>query len=473
MKKFAAWILALLALLCVSALAEGELADGTYIPDDFTFSGGTGRVTITCPEITVTGGRATATIAFSSPNYGYVKVDGVQYDGVHTEDASAFEVPAPLNREFTLVGMTTAMSQPHEIEYRLRIRLDAAGENPALVPESSLELAYAEGFSVDYCQGGYVLIDVKDSARYLLVPEGAEPPEGLDSDIVLLRQPLERVYLAATSAMSLFDRLDALDRIRFSSLEADGWTVPAAAAAMEAGDILFGGKYSEPVYELLVKEDCDLAVESTMILHTPKVQETLEALGIPVFIDRSSYEPHPLGRTEWIKLYGVLTGREAEAAAFFAEQAALVEGLKDFGRTGKTVAFFYINTDGSAVVRGATDYVARCIEIAGGEYAFAYLGEMEGGHSSVTLSMEEFYAAALDADYLIYNASIDQGVASLEDLMTRSALLADFKAVREGNVYLADRSLYQAMDTVGSLIVDLNRMLTGAEDGMTFLHKMH
>ena len=471
MKRFlhiAVLTLALLAL-CLSASAEGERC----VPDAFTFSGGSGKITITCPEVVLADGQATATIVFSSPNYGYVKVDGVQYDGVYTEGTSAFTIPAPLNREFIVVGMTTAMSQPHEIEYRLYIGLNAAqeeGELAGLKKTGSLELTYAECCAVDYYEGGYALIDVKDSARYLLVPEGLDAPEGLDPAVIVLRQPLDHIYLAATSAMSLFDRLDALDRIRFSSLEASAWTVEAAAQAMDEGRIQFGGKYSEPIYELLVKEDCDLALESTMILHTPKVQETLEALGIPVFIDRSSYEPHPLGRTEWIKIYGVLAGKEVEAAAFFAEQAEAVEALRDYGRTDATVAFFYFTTDGSAVVRSPEDYVARCIDLAGGQYAFSNLEP--GERSTVTLSLEQFYAEAVNVDYLIYNTSIDESVSGLEDLMAHEPLLSDFKAVREGNVWMTDRKLYQATDIVGSLITDLNRMLSGATDGMTFLYKL-
>ena len=70
--------------------------------------------------------------------------------------------------------------------------------------------------------------------------------------------------------------------------------------------------YSEPDYEMLVDQDCDVAIESTMILHTPKVQEMIEDLDIPVFIDRSSYETHPLARTEWIKLYGAMLDKEEE-----------------------------------------------------------------------------------------------------------------------------------------------------------------
>ena len=209
-----------------------------------------------------------------------------------------------------------------------------------LTYQSSMELQYAEGFDVSYYEGGYALIDVHDSARYLVIPEGKEAPEGLEEDIILLPRPLDHIYLAATSAMSLFDSLDALDAVKMSGTLASGWYIENAVTAMEEGRMLFAGKYDEPDYELLVNQGCDLAVESTMILHSPKVQEMIEMLGIPVFIDRSSYETHPLGRTEWIKLYGVMMGKEEEAEAFFEPQAQVITDLKDFPNTEKTVAFF-------------------------------------------------------------------------------------------------------------------------------------
>ena len=175
-----------------------------------------------------------------------------------------------------------------------------ATEIAGLEYESAMELKYARGFDVYYYSGGYALIDIHDNARYLVVPEGAETPEGLDEDICVLPQPLDRMYLAATSAMALFDALDALDSIRLTGTAASGWYIDAAVEALDSGEMLFAGKYDEPDYELMIEEDCDLAIESTMILHAPKVQEMIEDLGIPVFIDRSSYEEHPLGRTEWI-----------------------------------------------------------------------------------------------------------------------------------------------------------------------------
>lgn len=332
---------------------------------------------------------------------------------------------------------------------------------------------YAEGFFVNYYEGGYALIDVQESTRYLVVPEDMPVPDALDPSIVVLRQPLDRIYLAATSAMALFDSLDALDAIRLVGTRKDGWYIDNAVKAMERGDMLFAGKYSEPDFELLLTEGCDLAIESTMISHAPKVKEMIELLGIPVFIDRSSYESHPLGRTEWIRLYAVLVDEEEAAEAFFARQAQVVEDLRGFENTGKTVAFFYIHTDGSAIVRGATDYVPGMIEIAGGKYAFDDLLGSESRHSSVSISMEEFYNAAVDADYLIYNATIDDPIVGVNELPAKSALFADFKAVQEGNVWCTGKYLYQATDIIGSLIVDIHRMLTGETDGMTFIYKLN
>lgn len=334
---------------------------------------------------------------------------------------------------------------------------------------STMELTYAEGFDVYYYDEDYALIDVYEDRQFLVVPENKNVPENLDENIVVLQQPIENIYLAATSAMALFDAVDTLDHIRMTGTQTSGWYIDNAVEAMNAGDMVFAGKYNEPDYEMLVNEACDLAIESTMIYHSPKVKEMIEDLGIPVLIDRSSYEAHPLGRTEWVKLYSVLTDTETEAEEFFEEQTEVIEELKDFENTEKSVVFFYIHTDGSAVIRNTKDYIPKMIEIAGGRYAFEDM-EMDSENSSITLSFEEFYATAVDADYLVYNASIDSPIDSLEDLYAKSELFKDFKAVKEGNVWCTGKSLYQQTDIVGQLIKDLNIMLTkGDAAEMTFL----
>ncbi len=493
-------LLLCLALCLSCALAEGsdaQLPEGEYAPDGFTFSGGTGKVTITCPTIAVEGGTVTATLVFSSPNYPRLVADGVEYAAGHEGKTSIFRIPARVNEDMVVVGTTTAMSQPHDIEYTIHIYVgegapadgdddgeedvapasagstgDRDRELPGLTWQSEMPLRYAHEFAVDYYQGGYKLLTIGDGSRYLVVPEGGEPPAGLDAGVRVIRQPLTTVYLAATAAMALFDAVDGLDAIRLSGTRASGWYIENAAAAMERGDILYAGKYSEPDYELLLGMGCDLAVESTMILHAPKVREMLEQLGIPVFIEHSSYETHPLGRTEWVKLYAAMLNREEAAEAFFDTQARIIDELEDFPNTEKTVAFFYISSDGSVVVRNAGDYVAGMIELAGGRYIFRDPAQLDSARASVAISMEDFYAAAVDADYLIYNASIDAPLESVDALLGKSALFADFRAVKEGNVWSTDKYLYQATDIVGELITDINRMLTGETEGMTFIHRL-
>ena len=231
-----------------------------------------------------------------------------------------------------------------------------------------------------YYEGGYKYIASHyDGLGYLIVPEGKTAPQGLDPSVRVLRQPLDDIYLVATAAMSLFDAMDSLDVITLCSQNADNWYVKGAAEAMERGEILYGGKYSEPDYELLVNSNIDIAIENTMILHTPKVIEMIEMLGIPVFIENSSYEPHPLGRTEWIKLFGAMIGREDAAQAVFDRSERMMEEIETYPATDKTVAIFLIDTSGRAQVRSPKDYLSKMIGISGGVNAFARLNDGEGG----------------------------------------------------------------------------------------------
>ncbi len=348
-----------------------------------------------------------------------------------------------------------------------------APEIQGLSLEEETALTYAEEFHIYQYSDGFSLIDVNEGGQYLLVPEGMDAPENLPEDMYVLYKPLDTIYLAATSAMSLFDSAGALDHIALSGTSQEGWEIPNAVKQMEEGSLVYAGKYSEPDYELLLSSGCDLAIESTMILHTPKVQEMLENMGIAVFIDRSSYETHPLGRTEWIKVYGEMTDHQEEAAAFFEDQVQVLTELKDYPDTEKTVVFFYLSTDGTAVVRASSDYIPKLIELAGGTYVFSSLTEEDSNKASVSLTMEEFYASAIDADYLIYNAAIDEPITTREELVEKNALFADFKAVQEDNVWCADKYFYQATDIISEMIRDLNHMLNESDtDDMTFLKKV-
>ena len=341
-----------------------------------------------------------------------------------------------------------------------------------LALESSLELQYADQFAVDYYTGGYALIHIGDGSEYIVVPEDAPVPDGLADTTVVLQQPLDRIYLVATSAMDLFSALDGVENIRLSGTDEDGWYIEDAKEAMQSGAMLYAGKYNSPDYELIYAEQCDLAVESTMIYHSPEVKEQLERLGIPVLVERSSYESNPLGRVEWLKLYGVLLGREDEAAAIYQQTLDSLRPVLDQENTGKTVAFFYINSNGSANVRKSGDYVAKMIEMAGGQYIFTNLGD-DNALSTMNMQMETFYTGAKDADVIIYNSTIDGELHTINELLTKSPLLADFKAVQTGDVWCTEQNLFQSTMGLGDMILDIHAILTEENpETLTYLHRL-
>ena len=384
--------------------------------------------------------------------------------------AAVFCMTAPAGVQAAQNEKQTEAAQEEEIEDR-----EIAQELAGMKYDHSLELQYADQFAVDYYEGGYALITIAGGERFLLVPEDKEAPEGLDADISVIQKPVQNIYLVATSAMDLFCALDGLDSISLSGTNADGWYIDKAKKAMEDGDIAFAGKYSAPDYELILSKNCDLAIESTMIYHQPEVQEKLEKFGIPVLVEHSSYESHPLGRTEWIKLYGVLLGKEDQAQKLFQEQVDKLKSVEDSENTGKTVAFFYINSMGAANVRKSNDYVSKMIELAGGEYIFHDPAEDDNALSTMNMQMEEFYAKAKDADYIIYNSTIDGELDSIDELLAKSSLLADFKAVKDGNVWCTGQNLFQETMGLATMIEDIHTMLTSDDpklDSLTYMKKL-
>lgn len=139
-----------------------------------------------------------------------------------------------------------------------------------------------------------------------------------------------------------------------------------------------------------------------------------------------------------MKLYGLLTGHEAQADKAFAEEKSAFEEVKnsvadEADQEPKTVAFFYITSNGQANVRKSADYLPKMIELAGGRYIFDSLGDEDDATSTMSMQMEEFYAGAKDADYIIYNSTIEGELSSVDDLLGKeSALWRSSRPCRKG-----------------------------------------
>ena len=336
-------------------------------------------------------------------------------------------------------------------------------------------------------------------------------------ELTVLQQPLTTTYVAASAVMAPLCDLGAVSQIRFSGLREEGWYVDEARTAMKAGSMLFAGRYSEPDYETLLREGCDLALESTMIYRSPEVIEKLSALGIPVYIDYSSYEPHVLGRLEWIRVYGALFGHEEEAQQWYQTERDRIRAIQkdaetssgeasqsgksaeksetktsrnskneasstetSSGRAGTdttadqrpTVVYFYVNSSGQIQVRQPHDYIPELLELSGARYLAPDMSSLSGSRkSNVTVSLEDFYSSCKDADYLIYSATLDRPLSSIRELLGKNALFVDFKAVKEGHVYTTDKDFYQLSDRMADFAEDVSRMLQDQDD-MHFLKKV-
>ena len=349
----------------------------------------------------------------------------------------------------------------------------APASTEELVFDHACPLDYATQFTADCYEGGYTMLTLTESGQqFLVTPEDAAAVEGLPESVTVLRQPVRNIYLVSTSVMDLFLTLDGLDSVTLSGTQAEGWYLDEARAAMEDGRIAYAGKYSAPDYETILASGCGLAIENTMIYHTPEVKEQLEKFGIPVLVERSSYETDPLARMEWVKLYGILLGKQQEAEQLFDTQVQRVAPLENQQPTGKTVAFFSITSNNLVTVRKGSDYVARMIEMAGGSYVFADLTDSGNNLATINLSLEDFYAGAKDADVLLYNSTIEGSIASTEQLVEKCPLLAQFKAVQNGNVWCTAQSLFQQSMELPDLILDMNRVFTEgtpADSELTFL----
>ena len=495
-----------------------EFQDGTY-QMEVELLGGSGRASVTSPaKVEIKDGKAVATLEWSSPNYDYMVVNGEKYLPVNTEGNSVFRIPVEaFDRDITVIADTVAMSTPHEIEYTLNFHAGengqnaakadttgqedsdgaekgqqtaAVGGNPAktaaapLTYDHSMELSYAENFAVDYYEGGYKLLTTRlNGDRILLVPKHQQAPkdaealvspsaEGEPGKLIVLQEPVKNLYLVASSVMDMFAQLDSMDAISMCGLKEEDWYIPAAKQAMKEGTLLYAGKYSQPDYELLLSQNCSMAIENSMIYHTPEVMEKLDEFGIPTLVEYSSYEEHPLGRVEWVRFFGALLNQEEKADQLFEKQKEALKRVEAEESTGKTVAFFYITSNGLVQVRQSTDYIPKMIELAGGKYVFENLGDPDSRRSTVNLQLEDFYDGAQDADFLVYNTTIDRQVQTLEDLLKKCSLLKDFKAVKNHQVWCTTEDMYQQSMSAGNLIEDFHRMLTGDDKETRYLYRL-
>ena len=380
------------------------LKDGVYTPDSFSWSGGTGKVSITCSKVTVTGGQAYATITFSSPHYQYVKANGnVYYPSAKTGSSTSFVIPVELNKNNSVVGMTTAMSTAHEIKYTIFVYIaEAAKANASarangkevtvigangsdssktatankkmdeVAPEiigleyqSETKAEYAKYFKIYHYDQGITLLEIdmnkktgrkaagkkwkeaseisglnpaeqeqaelylNNVVKYLIVPENAEIPAGLDKEVIVVRQPADHVYAGSNKTISLMEELGQLDKVTTVGVKKNKCKNETIKEKMAEKEVIYAGTSGKLNYKKLVKNKCNLALLSSSVLPEKrsskkaakkkmtayrKMTEKMTLLQIPVIVDRAKDEKGKDAQKEWEKVYQVILGCDSQSA---------------------------------------------------------------------------------------------------------------------------------------------------------------
>lgn len=330
----------------------------------------------------------------------------------------------------------------------------------------SVELVYAQNFTIDNYNDGYQLITILGEDKFLIVPEGQSVPEDLAEDVTPLCQPFDNVLVSSTPVMSLINAMGALDKVSLTTTDVDSWYIPEVVDAMNSSKISYIGDYDAPDFEAITAAQPPVSFFSAMLDSVPEVAEKLDELGVPYILDQSSYEPEPLARVEWVKLYGAMFDMEEEAQKVFDEQVEYVNSLPETS-TDKTVAIFYVTSSGKLYARNAGDYMVKMTEMAGGNYIFPDLEPEETG--TTVMEMEDFYASAKDADYIIYVWSLGGKPATVEDMTERVSLIKDFKAAQEGNVWCTTADFFQISNTIGYIVKDMNAVFNGESADIKYL----
>ncbi|MFR9650810.1 MAG: ABC transporter substrate-binding protein [Rikenellaceae bacterium] len=322
------------------------------------------------------------------------------------------------------------------IIFTITLFISCVGANSSNNVESLGEeldfVKYAKGLSVRE-HGGVKLVEISDPTgksktkyKYALIPRdnsSQKAPEGYDPIVV----PTQRVICMTTLQLSGFIKLGATDNIvgvtstRFLQNE-------SMSARLKRGELARIGIEGEFDTEVV------LSLKPDVIFVSPFKRggyDAVENLGIPMLTYLGYKEPSPLGQAEWIKLIGLLLGREREAESCFDEIESKYIGLQAMVTETdyRPKVLSGEMHSGNWYVVGGKSSLAQLFRDAGGEY-FMQSDDETGGFY---VDYETVYTQGYDADFWRIVNNFD-GEYSYEHLAAADGRYRDFEAFKRRQV---------------------------------------
>lgn len=317
-----------------------------------------------------------------------------------------------------------------------------------------IEVTYSTGFSIDNLGNDIKKVVDGDGNKFLLVPKTAKVPDGYEGYQVV-RTPIDRVFIASSTQACALNALDLTNSIAGVTTPADDWYIPKIKEGIEKGDIVYVGNSYAPDFELIEKIKPEIAFVYTGSYPQTTIIDKLEELNIPYVVNNEYMEATSLGRLEWMKFEAAFYNEDEKAKELFDQAVNEIQNLKTKVKTldSPKVAWGSVYK-GVVYVPNAGSYIGEMIASAGGEYVFKDLGKDQVG--SAMLTLEEFYAQAVEADVLIYSSSY---VSSIEEVVDAAPILEDLEVIQSGEVYTYHPSWYQTIDMTADKYVDLANIL--------------
>lgn len=298
---------------------------------------------------------------------------------------------------------------------------------------SSDTIRYASGFTVER-YNDYTAVEVHDPwdstrllQRYLLVDRNKEVPSELPKGTVV-KIPVRNIVVYTSVHAAIIDQLQETDKI-IGVCEPRYMDTPAIQEGLKAGRIADMGEATAPDVEKMIDKGAELVIVSPF---QNSSYGPVEKLGIPIIEGADYMESLPLGRTEWVRFYGMLFGKELMADSIFKETEKAYLALKELAAqaTAHPTVISEKKFGGSWFIPGGESYIANLYKDAGADYMFKNLP----GAGSTPLAFETVLDKAIHADMwlLKYNQAKDM---TYRELRTEYTPYENFDAFKKRMIY--------------------------------------
>ena len=298
---------------------------------------------------------------------------------------------------------------------------------------SSDSIQYAQGFTVQRFDT-YIMVEVRDPwdstrllQRYLLVDRTKSVPGGLPKGTIV-KVPVKDIVIYTSVHAAIIDQLHETDKV-IGVCEPRYMDTPAIQEGIQAGRIADLGEATSPNIEKMIEIGAELVIASPF---QNSSYGPVEKIGIPIIEGADYMEAFPLGRTEWIRFYGLLFGKEEMADSIFKETEQAYLSLKDLTANidNRPTVLSEKKFGSSWYVPSGDSYMAHLIEDAGADYMFKDLP----GAGSTPLAFETVFDKAIHADIWLvkYNQSSEM---TYNDLRSEYTPYENFDAFKKKRIY--------------------------------------